>query len=60
MSNISGPYHVQHAVGHMIRRDSSAIRFGRVEITFILALFYWLKPLSDGGGEEIRVLRENH
>ena len=26
---------------HMLRRDSSAIKFNRVEITFIWALFYW-------------------
>ena len=28
---------------------SSAIKFDRVEITFTLALFYWLKPLTDEG-----------
>ena len=27
---------------HMVQRDSSAIKFDRVEIAFILALFYWL------------------
>ena len=27
---------------HVVRRDSSAIKFDRVEIAFILALFYWL------------------
>ena len=27
---------------HVVRRDSSATKFDRVEITFILALFYWL------------------
>ena len=27
---------------HMVRRDSSAIKLDRLEIAFILALFYWL------------------
>ena len=27
---------------HLVRRDSSAIKFDRVEIAFIWALFYWL------------------
>ena len=30
------------ATCHVIRRDSSAIKFDRVEIAFIWALFYWL------------------
>ena len=30
--NTSGAYHVQYAVCHVIRRDSSAIKFDRVEI----------------------------
>ena len=34
-----------HFVCHVVRRDSSAIKFDRVEIAFILALFYWLKQL---------------
>ena len=34
--NTSGDDHVQHV---MVRRDSSAIKFGRTEIAFILALF---------------------
>ena len=42
-------YHVQPAVCHLVRRDSSAIKFDRVEIAIILALFYWLKPLTDEG-----------
>ena len=33
---------MQHVMCHMVWRDSSAVRFDRVEITFILALFYWL------------------
>ena len=30
--------HVQHVMCHMVGRDSSAVRFDTVEITFILAL----------------------
>ena len=37
-------YHVQH-VSHMLRRDSSALRFDRIEIACILVLVYCLKPL---------------
>ena len=44
--NTSSAYHVQH-VCHVVRRGSSAIEFDRVEIAFILALFYCLKPLTD-------------
>ena len=57
--NTSSAYHVQHAVCHLVRRDSSAIMFDRVEIAFILALLYWLKPLTEEGGEETGVLGEN-
>ena len=45
---------VQH-VCHVVRRDSSTNKFDRFEIPFILALFYWLKPSTDEGGEETRV-----
>ena len=45
-NNTSSAYHVQH-VCHLVRRDGSAIKFDRVEIAFILALLYWLKPLTD-------------
>ena len=31
-----------HVTCHTVRRDSSATKFDRVEITFIWALFYWL------------------
>ena len=35
---------------HVVRRDSSAYKFYRVEIAFILALFYWLNqsPMKEG------------
>ena len=51
--------HVQHierlscanrVMCHMVPRDSSAIKFGRIKITFTLALYYWLnhQPIKDG------------
>ena len=46
---------MQHVMCHLVRRDSSAVKSDRVEIAFILALFYWLKPLNNEGGEETRV-----
>ena len=55
--NTSNVYHMQH-VCHLVQRDSSA-KFDRVEIAFILAWLYWLKPLTDEGGEETRVPGEN-
>ena len=58
--NTSSAYHVQPAVCHLVRRDSSAIKFDRVEIALMLAfLFYRLKPLTDEGGEETGVPGEN-
>ena len=39
--------------------QSLAIQFDRVESAFILALFHWLKPLIDEGGEDIGVPGEN-
>ena len=40
--NASGAYHVKHVIYHMVQMDSSAIEFDRVEVAFILALFYRL------------------
>ena len=57
--NTSSTYHMQHVVYHMAQRNSSAIKFDRVEIAYIVALSYWLKPLTNEGGEETRVPREN-
>ena len=31
----------RHVTCHLVRRDSSAVKFDRVEIAFIWALFYW-------------------
>ena len=42
-----------------VRRDRLPIKFDRVEIAFIVALLYWLKPLTHGGGEETGVPGEN-
>ena len=52
-------HHVQHVVCHVVLRDSSAVKFDRVEIAFIFDLFYWLKRLTDEGGEEIGLPGEN-
>ena len=37
----------------------AVIKFDRVWITFILALFYRLKPLTSEGGEDTRIPGEN-
>ena len=57
--NRSNAYHVQHVVRHVVRKGSSTSKFDRVEIAFILA-FYWLKPLTNEGGEETGVPGEKH
>ena len=57
--NTSSAYRVQRVVCHLVRRDSSAIKFDRAEIAFILALLYGLKPSADEGGEETGVPGEN-
>ena len=44
--NTSSAYHVQRVACHVVRRDSSAVKFDRVEIAFILALLHWLEPLT--------------
>ena len=35
-----------HVTCHMVRRDSSAIKFDRVEIAFIVALFYMAETIN--------------
>ena len=40
--NTSSTNRLQHIVCHVVRRNSSAIKYDRVSIAFILALFYWL------------------
>ena len=57
--NTSRALHVQHVVCHVVRRDRSPVQSDRVEIAFILALFYWLKPSTDEGREETGVPGEN-
>ena len=44
--NTSSAYHVQHAVCHLVRRDSSAIEFDSVGIALILALSLLAEPLN--------------
>ena len=57
--------HMQHimclscAVSHILWRDSLAIKFDRVYITFILTLFHWFKPFTNEGGDDTRVPAEN-
>ena len=41
----------QHAVFHVLRRESSTVKFDRAEIAFILALLHWLKLLTNEIGE---------
>ena len=48
-----------HVTCHLVRMDSSAIKFDRVEIAFIWALFYWLNHYTGEGGEETGVPWEN-
>ena len=43
--NISSAYHMQHAVCHVVRRDSAAVKSDRIETAFFSALLYCLKPL---------------
>ena len=50
---------MQHVVRHEVRRDSSAIKFDKDEIAVILALFYWLKRLTNEGWKETGVPGEN-
>ena len=45
--NTSSAYHVQPALCCLVQRDSSVVKFDRVEIAFILSVVYWLKPLTD-------------
>ena len=51
--NTLNAFHVQPGVCHLVRRDSSAIKTDRVKIAFIVALFRWLKLLTDEGNEII-------
>ena len=57
--NTAGAHNAKHVVYHMVWMDSSAIQFDRVKIVFILALFCWLKQLTNEGGEGTGVPREN-
>ena len=49
-----------HVMCHEVQRESSGIKFYRAEVAVTLALFHWLKPLTDeeggggGGGGRVR------
>ena len=57
--NTLSTYHVQRVVCRLVRMDSSDIKFDRVEMSCILALLYWVKPLTDEEGEETGAPGEN-
>ena len=45
---------------HVLRKDSSAIKFNRVEIAFILSFIIFLaEPLTDEGGLAVQVSRDD-
>ena len=44
--NTSRAYAVQHVVCPVTQIDSSAVKFDRTKIKFILAVFHWLKLLT--------------
>ena len=54
MYNTIGAYYVK-CVCHVVQRDNSTIKVDRVETTFFLALFHWLKQLTSVGGQETGV-----
>ena len=45
---------MQHVMHHVVRRDSSTIKFSLPELKLhlFLALFQWLKPLTYEAGKE--------
>ena len=57
--NTSSTYHVQLAVCHVVRRDSSATKFDRLEIAFYFGFILLAEPSTDEGGEETGVPGEN-
>ena len=44
---------------YLVQTHSCAINYDRVEIAFIFSFIYWLKPLTNGRGEQTKVLGEN-
>ena len=46
MCNTSSAYHVQRVVCHLVRRDSLAIKFDIVEISFIFGLTILAETMS--------------
>ena len=47
VQHIGHDTHYAQPLCHSVRRDSSATKTGRTEITFVVILFHWLKWLSD-------------
>ena len=47
-----------NVVCHVEQRNSSAVKSDRNEITFILAVFHWLKLLPDEGGRKSKYLEK--
>ena len=56
---LTAPRTISNTYAQVARAQSSAHQFGRVETACILALFHWLKPLTDEGAEETGVPEEN-
>ena len=48
----SGAYHMQGVVRHIVLRNSSAIKFDRVEIAFLCSFILLAELFTDEGGEE--------
>ena len=59
MRDTSSACDVRYVVCHVLRKNSSAIKFDGVYIAFILPSFYWLRPLTGEGGKETGVPGEN-
>ena len=51
----SSAYHVQHVACYLVRRDSSVVKVDKFKMAFILALFYWVKTVTDGEREKTGV-----
>ena len=49
----------RHVVCYVVRSGSSAIRFDRVQLAFVLTEFLLAEPLTDKGEEETGIPREN-
>ena len=50
---------MQHAVCHVVGRNSTALKFDRAGIAFISDVCHWLKPLTDQGEKTNRNKNKN-